>query len=60
MKKHLLVIGIIFVLFISTFASLSTGLDSNTSEDDVELDRMLGDLRFICTDLGGFNSVKYK
>ena len=59
MKRNLLVVGIIFLFLSSVVAPMITGIDTNISEVDVELERMLDELRFICTGSDGFNSFKY-
>ena len=39
---------------------MTTGLDTKTSEVDVELERMLDNLRFMCMGPDGFSSEKYE
>jgi len=60
MYKNTLFIGIISLFFLSTIAPLTTGLDTETVEVDVELERTLNDLRFMCTSPNGFSRVKYE
>ena len=59
MYKNILILGIISLFILSAIDPLTTGVDSERVEVDVEFERMLDKLRFICTSPGGFNSVKY-
>jgi hypothetical protein len=60
MKKHLLIIGIIFLFLSSVVAPMTTGINTDISEEDVELERMFDNLRFMCTTPDSFNSIKYE
>jgi len=60
MKNHLLVFGIIFLFLSSIVTPMTTGIDTDTSEVDVELERMFDNLRFMCMGPDGFNSIKYE
>jgi outer membrane protein assembly factor BamB len=62
MKRNLLVFGIILLFVLSAIAPLTTGLDTENLnvEVDVELERMLDDIRFMCAGPSGLISVKYE
>ena len=60
MYKNILTFGIILLFVLSAVAPMTTGLDAETVNVDVELERMLDNLLFICSEPSGFNSVKYE
>ena len=59
MYKNILILGIISLFILSAIAPLTTGVDSERVEVDIELERMLDKLHFICTGSDDFNSGKY-
>ena len=58
MKNHLLVVGIIF-LFLSSVVPMTAGINTD-SEVDVELNRMLDNLKFMCMGPDGLIVEKYE
>jgi len=60
MNKNILIIGIIFLFFVSSFTSIVFGHNIETKKIDIELDKMLDNLRFVCTTPGGFSEEKYE
>ncbi len=56
MRKRMLVIGLFFLLVISSIGPLSFGEDSETTEQNTQLD----DLAFLCITPNGFNEMKYE
>ena len=58
MYKNIAVIGIIFLFMLSAISSIAISFNSLKTKND-EFERLLDDLRFICTDPSGLNSVQY-
>jgi len=52
--------GVIFLFVLSAVSPMTTGLDTKTSEVDVELERMLDNLRFMCMGPDGLIVEKYE
>jgi len=59
MYRKIPVLGVIFLLVLSTVCSIAISFDSVKTQD-TKLDMMLDNLRYLCTTLNGFNSVKYE
>jgi len=56
--KNGLAIGIVILFIISSVTPMVIGIDVETT--DTELDKMLDNLRFVCTDANGFSEERYE
>ena len=59
LNKSIPTIGIVFLFVVSSITPMVIGYRVETTQDDSELDKMLDNLRFLCTTPSGFNEQKY-
>ena len=60
MNKNRLAMGMASLFIISTLTPLTVGINIKTNESEVELERMLDNLHFICTIPDDFSEEKYE